>query len=184
MDRAEDAEGATANIRLAQLFTSHHDQVLAYCARRIGRDEAEDAAAEVFAIATRRLEDIDWTTALPWLYGIARGVLANRWRGIHRRQRIFGRISALAPIYDDRPEEVVVRRAEDQVVLKALGRLREDDQEVLMLAAWEDLSGAEIANVLGVSRQAAEQRLHRAKRRFAQVMESPRADRLEDQRRG
>ena len=36
-----------------------------------------------------------------------------------------------------------------------------------MLSAWEELTGPEIAQALGLSVAAAEQRLHRAKRRFA-----------------
>ncbi len=43
--------------RLGNLFESQYDQVLAYCARRIGRNDAEDAAADVFAIASRRVDE-------------------------------------------------------------------------------------------------------------------------------
>lgn len=49
-----DMTDGTAEIALGELFKSNYDAVLAYCARRIGRDETEDAAAEVFAIASRR----------------------------------------------------------------------------------------------------------------------------------
>ena len=80
----------TGNAGLQKLFRSHYDEVLAYCARRIGRNEAEDAAADVFAIASRRADEIDWITVRPWLYGIARGVLANQWRSQRRRQRLSG----------------------------------------------------------------------------------------------
>ena len=74
--------------RLAEIFSSYYEEVLAFAARRVGRNEAEDVAAEVFAIAVRRADEIDWTTARAWLYGIARGVLANRWRTVQRRQRL------------------------------------------------------------------------------------------------
>lgn len=76
------------NPRLRELFSNHHDELLAYCARRVGRNEAEDVAADVFAVAVRRSDEIDWTTVRPWLFGIARGVLANRWRSLQRRQRL------------------------------------------------------------------------------------------------
>jgi RNA polymerase sigma factor (sigma-70 family) len=160
----------TANKGLGELFKSHYDGVLAYCARRIGRDEAEDAASEVFAIVSRRADEIDWTTVRPWLYGIARGVLANRWRSLHRRQRVFGLIAGMAPNSEDRPEEVIIRRAEDREAITALQRMRPTDREVLMLSAWEELTGPQIATALGISVAAAEQRLHRAKQRFARTL--------------
>lgn len=40
--------------KLAVLFQGHYDEVLAYCARRIGRDDAEDVASDVFTVASRR----------------------------------------------------------------------------------------------------------------------------------
>ena len=65
------------------------------------------------------------------------------------------------------PETVVVRRAEDRRVLEAVGRLRPADQEILRLAGWEEMPHADIAEVLGISAAAVDQRFHRAKRRLA-----------------
>jgi RNA polymerase sigma factor (sigma-70 family) len=161
----------SANNRLTVLFQSHYDEVLAYCARRIGRSEAEDAAAEVFSTAIRRVDEIDWTTVRPWLYGIARGVLANRWRSLYRRRRLFRLVAGLAEPPVDRPDELVLRRAEEGEVIKVLQRMKPRDREVLMLAAWEELTGSEIAGALGISLAAAEQRLHRAKHRFARTLQ-------------
>ena len=152
------------------LYDAHYPEVLAYCARRIGRNEAEDVANEVFTIAWRRRDEIQGATARPWLYGIARGVLANRWRSGRRHLRLVGRLSGLAPEADESPEVVVVRRAQDQEVLDALRTLRPSDQEVLTLSAWEGLSATEIGIALGVKAAAAEQRLHRAKRRLAETL--------------
>lgn len=162
----------TGNTELQQLFRSHYDEVLAYCARRIGRNEAEDVAADVFAIASRRADEIDWTTVRPWLYGIARGVLANQWRSQRRRQRLLGLMAGQAPIAVDRPDDVVIRRAEDLGAIKALEQMRPKDREVLMLSAWEELTGPEIAQALGLSVSAAEQRLHRAKSRFTTTLKA------------
>ena len=163
-------QGAT-NSRLAELFSSHYNEVLAFCARRVGRGEAEDAAADVFAIAVRRAEEIDWTTVRPWLYGIARGVLANRWRTLQRRQRLLMRMATFSQTTSEPPADVVVRRADDHEALVALQRLRANDREILMLAAWEEMSGPEIAQTLGITVSAAEQRLHRAKKRYARVLD-------------
>jgi RNA polymerase sigma factor (sigma-70 family) len=156
--------------RLSRLFAAHYDEVLAYCARRVGRNEAEDAAADVFAVAARRVDEIDWSTARPWLYGVARGVLANRWRSLRRQRRLVGKVAALARAHVDGPEQIVVRDLEARAAIHALGRLRHPDREILMLSAWEDLSGVQIAQSLGISVSAAEKRLERAKRRFASAL--------------
>jgi RNA polymerase sigma-70 factor (ECF subfamily) len=157
--------------KLAEIFSSYYEEVLAFCARRVGRSEAEDVAAEVFAVAVRRKDEIDWTTARPWLYGIARGVIANRWRTNLRRQRLLARIASFTEGTSEPAADIVVRSSEDHEALVALQRLRSNDREILMLAAWEDMSGPEIARTLGISVSAAEQRLHRAKKRYARVFD-------------
>lgn len=158
--------------RFTMLYEKHYDEVLAYCTRRIGRTEADDATADVFAVAWRRIDDVEWITVRPWLYGIARGVLANRWRTGRRQKRLFGRVSGLAPIADELLEVQVVRRTQDEEVLGAVRRLKRTDQEILLLAAWEELTAPEIAHAIGISVSATEQRLHRAKQRLAKALQS------------
>ena len=157
--------------RLNWLFENHYNEVLAYCTRRIGRTEADDVAAEVFAIAWKRLDDVQMETVRPWLYGIARRVLANRWRSLKRSNRLAKKVSALAAVPEDPPDVLVVRRELDNQVVQAVKRLKPEDQEVLMLAGWEGLSAREIGIVLDVSATAAQQRLHRAKKRLAKALE-------------
>lgn len=71
--------------RFTSMFGRHYREVLAYCARRSARSEAEDTTAEVFAVALRRIHEIDEETVRPWLYGVARGVMNNRLRLLQRR---------------------------------------------------------------------------------------------------
>lgn len=162
-----------ADRALSRLFDVHYDEILAYCARRIGVDAAEDAATDVFAVAWTKVDNIDWDTVRPWLYGIARGVLANRARSRRRRGRLFGRLAGLGQAQPETPEAYVIRRDQDRRVVAAMGRLKQSDREILMLDAWEELTGPEIASVLDISTSAAGQRLHRAKKRLANVLTPP-----------
>lgn len=157
-----------SSTKLSVLFADHHAEVLAYCVRRIGHADGEDAAAEVFAVASRRVDEIDWKTVRPWLFGVARGVLANRWRSLHRLHRINRRVAAMAATPADSPDEIVIRTVEARAALNALGKLRPLDREILMLSAWEELSAADIAIALGISVDAAKKRLERAKETFHQ----------------
>ena len=114
--------------------------------------------------------------------------LENRWRTSRRQKRLFGRVSGLAPTPGELPEVQVVRRAQDDEVVAAVRRLKPADQEILLLAAWEELTAPEIATAVGISVSATEQRLHRAKQRLAKALQStatapnmsPRAAKEED----
>ena len=166
--------------RLTTLFESHYDEVLAYCTRRIGLSDADDIAAEVFATAWRRYDDIDWETVRPWLYGIARGVISNRWRSSKRKARLVQKMAGHAPPRVDSPEVFIVRRVQDLEVHAALKSLRPNDREIILLAAWEELTAAEIGAALGISTSAAEQRLHRAKKRLEKVLKPSVIDTISD----
>lgn len=156
-----------AEATFVDLYDAHYDEVHAYCARRVGWADADDAAAEVFAVVWRRIDDVEARTARAWLFGVARGVIRNKWRSASRRSRLIDRAAGHADQPAGGPESVVVRRSELEVVLEALSSLKESDQEILRLAAWEELTGPEIASVLGISIGAVHQRLSRAKRRLA-----------------
>ena len=152
--------------RFDALFEATRRQVLAYALRRTREPaDAEDAAAETFAIAWRRIDDVPpGADALPWLYGVARRVLANQRRGTERRWNLLGRLFERAPRASDGPDVDLGGPA-----TAALAALRPDDRELLQLVAWEDLDHAAIAQVLGISVNAVAIRLHRARRRFAEA---------------
>ena len=161
--------GSAAERRFDELYQQHFRDVLAYCLRRGPVAEGYDAANEVFAIAWRRIDEIPpGQPARPWLFVVAKRVLHRRWRSTHRWRRLVTRAAAMPGSRFPDPETVVVQRAEYDAVLEAASRLSARDREVLSLAAWEGLPHREIAEVLGCSIAAVDQRLHRAKQRLAQ----------------
>jgi RNA polymerase sigma-70 factor (ECF subfamily) len=103
------------------------------------------------------------TEPLPWLYGIARRVLANEQRAANRRLALITRMAA-------QPAPPDGSAAPDRDILEALAALREIDREALLLTAWEGLSAREAATVVGCSATAFAVRLHRARRRLARVV--------------
>ena len=168
MPRAQEpGSGAPANrLRFDALFEAHRRDVLAYALRRTREPaDAEDVAAETFAVAWRRIDAVPaGDGSLPWLYGVARRVLANQRRGTERRWNLLGRLFDRTPLVEDGPD------IDDGGPLTAtLGHLRPDERELLQLVAWEELDHAAIATALGISVNAVAIRLHRARRRFAEV---------------
>lgn len=78
--------------RLEAIFREHYEAVLAYARRRAPAEVADDVAAETFAIAWRKAEQIP-REPLPWLLGVARRVLSTHRRSTRRRSRLRDRLS-------------------------------------------------------------------------------------------
>ena len=157
--------------RFRLLYEQHQPDVLAYFLRRLAREEAAEAAADVFLTAWRRIDDVPvGTEGRLWLFGVARNVLSNQQRTARRLRRLVPRLATVGPPDPPPlPEAIVVRRTEDLEVLAALDRLRPADREVLTLRLWEQAEFGEIAELVGCSRHAAEQRYSKALRRFRSV---------------
>lgn len=132
---------------------------------------AVEAADETFLIAWRRFDDIPAGRERAWLYGVARKVLGNQYRGARRRQQLDARLAGTTAAFVGGPEVDVIRSEDDRRLWHADLRLRPADQEVLRLAVWEDLAHAQIGVALGCGAIAARQRLHRALARLARELE-------------
>lgn len=160
--------GDANHARFTRLYQEHYRALLAYALRRCdNRAEAQDVVADTFLILWRRLDEVpEGKDAVLWLFGVARRVLANRKRKSRRQVRLAARLAAVASAHADDP---AVAHLAARRMVAALQSLREEDREVLLLAAWEELSNAEIGRVLGCSENAATIRLHRARRRLTEV---------------
>jgi RNA polymerase sigma factor (sigma-70 family) len=154
--------------RFVRLYEAHYASVWAYCRRRIDPDRVDDAVADVFLTAWRRIEELPpEDRVLPWLYGVAYRVLAHEWRGASRTLRLREKLGAVGVHAIDMPAEQVVMREESRLVVEAAARLKGSDREILRLAVWEELKQAQIAVALGISTDAVKKRLSRARRNLA-----------------
>lgn len=152
-----------------RLYATHFDAVLGFAIRRTDRPEdAADVAAETFLVAWRRLPHVPpGADERPWLYGVARRVLANHRRGDRRRTALGDRLRReLASSLPDSSDDVV-QRAD---VTAAMRRLSARDQEVLELHLWEGLESREIAEVLGLTTVVVRPRLSRARARLRELV--------------
>jgi len=152
--------------RFDALFADFAPDIAAYCGWRAGSSsDAQDAAAEVFLTAWRRLDDVpEGEAARIWLYATARRVIANQRRSFRRRAALHERLAAKASL-------TTTSDPEHALVHDALRRLGSRDREVLLLAEWEGLSPSEIGTVLGCLTVTARGRLHRARKRFRAAFE-------------
>ncbi|MEX1005440.1 MAG: sigma-70 family RNA polymerase sigma factor [Acidimicrobiia bacterium] len=154
-----------------RLFHANYRPLLAYAVRRTTqRSDAEDAVAEAFVVAWRRIDEVptDDREQRLWLYAVARRTLANHRRGSKRAERLPQRLIPLtgnSPSADMNIED----EADVQLGLWALGQLSEEDQELVRLALWEELTHAEIAQLIGTPVPNVAVRLHRARERLRQI---------------
>jgi RNA polymerase sigma factor (sigma-70 family) len=156
--------------RFDALFEAHRLDIAAYCSwRTSSKADAEDAVAEVFLVAWRKIDLVPpGDAARAWLYATARRVTANTRRSLHRRDALEGRISQERFVDGSQPE----LPTEENVVHEALAMLSERDREVLLLVEWEGLRPGELAEVLGCQEVTARGRLHRARLRFRDAFEA------------
>ncbi|HEY5890937.1 MAG TPA: sigma-70 family RNA polymerase sigma factor [Acidimicrobiia bacterium] len=168
--KSDGVQSSVSQERFDRLFDDYHQAVYRYCVRRLGRVDAEDATAEVFAVAWRKIDDLpDDEATRAWLFGVAYRVVGNQFRSSRRRTGLSRRI-AMERIEESR--QTVDSNPMADLLLEALSSLGYDDAEILRLSVWDGLSRAEIARVLKMKENAVDQRLHRARVRLRSKFES------------
>ncbi len=168
------------------LFDRHATPVYNYLLRHTGNwSDAEDLTAAVFLQAWRRRGEVvlDRESALPWLLGVARGVLRNARRARMRYEAAIYRAGADAASAagPGDPADLVAGRLDDERQLAALrtavGRLPRQHREVVELCVYTGLDQQAAAVALGISVGTVKSRLYRARQRLAAQLSPLRADR-------
>lgn len=133
-------------IEFSRCWQSDLPRVLRYAQRQVGADEAHDVTAEVFGVAWRRWTEVP-EPALPWLIGVARRVCANSRRTVLRRRRPHSQLQLLHEVTREVEQVDPTDRLE---ALRRLAELSDVEREAVLLVAWDGLSSAEAADVLGL----------------------------------
>jgi RNA polymerase sigma factor (sigma-70 family) len=162
---ADSAGQMDDSARFRELFEAAFGAVRRYVHHRgVTGGAADDIVAETFLVAWRRLDDVPEDDPVPWLLAVARNVWLNQRRMDRRRQAFVRRLPPPAAVP---PPAEPTDPSDWAAVRAALARLADDDREILCLVAWDGLTSAQAAKVLGCSAGAARVRLHRARQRLA-----------------
>jgi RNA polymerase sigma-70 factor, ECF subfamily len=169
---------------LAQRFASGEasafDDVVAEYAPRLGRfahrllgwsgghDDVEDIVQETFVAALKRQRYFRGDASLwTWLSAIA----VNQCRTRLRRRKSWRRwIGFQRECHGDASPAPIVQDETTRRVREAVGQLKQDDREVIVLFYLENQSIRQIAEMLGKTGNAVEVRLHRARQRLALLL--------------
>ncbi|TVQ78710.1 MAG: RNA polymerase sigma factor [Phycisphaeraceae bacterium] len=163
------------------LIERYHDPLIRYLTRLMGeRSAAEDAFQDTFLQIHQSLEHFDSSRRFkPWLFTIA----TNKGRDALRKRQRRPAVSLSAPISDSRGRAFVdlmemempdissdMERAElSALVQKAVDELSPRLREILLLAYFQKMSYAQIAEVVGIPLGTVKSRLHAAVAAFAKA---------------
>ena len=104
---------ALARARFEQIYDLHYSAVTQYVRFRVRPDRVDDAVAETFLTAWRRIDTIpDGDAARWWLLRVAYRVVGHQWRGRSRRSRLDARLATLPEPPSPTPEDEAVGFAE------------------------------------------------------------------------
>jgi RNA polymerase sigma factor (sigma-70 family) len=160
-------------VAFSELFDRHYATIHRYLVRRLGRELADELAAETFAVALarRRSYDPGVANARPWLFGIATRLAKRHWRRERRELRAYARtgVDRISPFEDEAVERADSQTAGPQLAA-SLAALRREERDVLLLYAWADLSHPEIAAALGLPVGTVKSRLSRARHHLRQAL--------------
>jgi RNA polymerase sigma-70 factor (ECF subfamily) len=170
---------------LGQLFEEHRGRLLAMLHRRIDPSVAarvgpEEVLGEAFFDAARRwrwFQGQAQVSAYAWLYRVALDRLIETWRRETRDRRDVRRempwpeessvvLGLQLVATGTSPSESVARGELREQMRQAVGLLKDRYREVLWMRHYEQLSFAEIGQVLGVSENNATVRYVRALKRL------------------
>jgi RNA polymerase sigma-70 factor (ECF subfamily) len=155
----------TAPLSLAELFERYYDFVWRSL-RRLGMSEgdADDAAQEVFLVASRRLPDIQGGRERSFLFGTALRVTAGSRRTSARQREIRDeRAFDGAMASDPDPASALDQRRAREILGQILDAMPLDQRAVFVLYELEGLTMAEIASDLDLAAGTVASRLRRAR---------------------
>ena len=161
----------------AELVTIYQRPLFGFLGRMgMGQAQAEDIAQETFLRAWAHLPRFDPAQAQfgTWLFTIARNLACNALQSAAHQRELSGSEIELSDAACPQPgPPQLMERAQQQARLQAaLRQLSMPDRSALALVYVHDLALADVARIEGDSLAAIKTRLHRAKQRLREILQS------------
>ena len=156
---------------LDELYARHGRAILGFLMTQLdNRQLAEEVLQDVMLAAWNNAPNFRGESKVrTWLLVIARNRAINARR---RRRPTLVELDETYGIASDEtgPMEYAERQFKKETVQQALDSLSDEHREILTLAFYQQLSGPEIAEVLGIAEGTVKSRLHRAKSQLKRVL--------------
>ena len=144
------------------------------------REDAEDAAQETFLRMSRQRNLAEIRDVRLWLARVAWRVAVDRTRK-HREQSTDDTPAIMENVADAAPgaEQIVFERQMKELLDRMIAGLPRELREVVLLTTVQEMSSADVAEVLGIPEGSVRQRMFRARqvlreRMLAALNPSPR----------
>jgi len=159
---------------LNELMERHGGKLFHYLVRQVGNeDDATDLAQETFVRIYKHRERFDPAHKFStWLYTIATNLSRDRLKWRSRRPEISlqtpigdegTELEAVLPDQKRSPDADLLLSERAQAVQRAIAGLSTELREPLVMAEYENMATADIAEVLGCTPKAVESKLYRAR---------------------
>lgn len=164
---------------LTRIYEQHADFVFRIL-RRLGvpASDVADATQEVFLTVHRALPEFQGRSSVPtWLFTICRSVARDRRRRAHRRYEVLD--ATLVDAEPDTSGDVAIgfeQREQLMELDRLLDALSEEQRDVFILFELERMTGAEIADALGIPQGTVFSRLRLARAAFRAALSRHRAN--------
>lgn len=147
-----------------ELYSRYLTKIYSYVYHRTGNiHDAEDLTAKVFMRALSHIGKYE-DRGLPfqaWLYRIAHNIVAN-WHRDQGRRKIIALDDYVAhSLKSEAPDRLAEDSEEQAQLMNAVRRLPEDRQQLLLLKFSEQMSNAEIGEIMGRTEGAIKSLYHR-----------------------
>jgi RNA polymerase sigma-70 factor (ECF subfamily) len=154
-----------------QLFERYYDTVERFFLNKAS-SAVPDLVQDTFMRCVESRERIrDNDQFRVYLFGIAYHVLSAHLRERYRGGPAIDLSEISICDLDPGPGSLVARRREHRLLIEGLRQIPVDDQVILELHYWEQLTTSEMADVLGIPIGTARGRLQRARDRLEQMMQ-------------
>jgi RNA polymerase sigma-70 factor (ECF subfamily) len=168
-----------------KIYDAFQPKILRYLTHLAGESEAEDLTQETFVKIHQRLENFRGESQLStWIYRIATNTALDRLRSPSFQRAAQISLSenldeteladkVICP-EDKKPliEKQLIREEMNECIRGYIEKLPENYRTVLVLSEWVGLKNNEIAEILGVTLDAVKIRLHRAKTKLKEELET------------
>jgi len=151
----------------SELVANHFAAISRFFRGKLG-DDVEDIIQETFLACVEARDRIEGSFR-SYLFGVATRRLFSHLRSRYKDRKLDFSVSSLADLRTT-PSEGVARNQRAELIRAALLQLPLQAQLTLELAYWEELSGAEIAEALGVEPGTVRSRLTRARGRLREIV--------------
>jgi RNA polymerase sigma-70 factor (ECF subfamily) len=155
-----------------ELYTRYAGLILRYLYVRTREQEsAQDLTQEVFVRVIKGIGGFEYRgekSFLGWLYTIAGNVLIGQAR---RKRAISTPLDESVEVADPRGQEAVLSVFDRVSLMGAMSQLTSDQQQVLTLRYFSDMTNQEIAATTGKTEGAVKALQHRALQALQQILE-------------